>query len=120
MDTALLSTLTTVSADPQPTSGKDQVTVVEPLGSPAVSPVPAKERPAVPLRLEAVAAQLEQFLNTSQRNVEIRVDADTHMQVVTVRDALTDQVIRQFPSEEVIRVTKNLNALQGALLNETV
>jgi flagellar protein FlaG len=70
--------------------------------------------------MAAVASQLQEFLNSSQRDVEFRVDAETHLQVVTVRDSVTGQVIRQFPNEDVIRVVKNLTAQQGTLLDEAV
>ncbi|MEO8314606.1 MAG: flagellar protein FlaG [Pseudomonadota bacterium] len=71
-------------------------------------------------QMAAVASRLQEFLNSSQRDVEFHVDADTHVQVVTVRDAVTGQVIRQFPNEEAIRQVKNLTAQQGALLDEAV
>jgi flagellar protein FlaG len=71
-------------------------------------------------QMAAVASQLQEFLNSSQRDVEFHVDADTHRQVVTVRDSVTGQVIRQFPNEDVIRVVKNLTAQQGTLLDEAV
>jgi flagellar protein FlaG len=71
-------------------------------------------------QMAAVASQLQEFLNSSQRDVEFHVDADTQRQVVTVRDSVTGQVIRQFPNEDVIRVVKNLTAQQGTLLDEAV
>jgi flagellar protein FlaG len=70
--------------------------------------------------LEAVAKQLQQFLQSSQRAVEFRVDADTGAQVITVRDANTGEIIRQMPSEEVLRVMRNLYDAQGSLLNTKV
>lgn len=68
-------------------------------------------------QLEAVAKQLQEYLQSSQRDVEFRVDADTHAQVVTVRDSATGEVIRQMPSEEVLRVMRNLYAAQGSLFD---
>lgn len=107
-----------VSAEPQPTSGKVQVAATEYARSAVAAPVSGAKVPESP-RLEAVVAQLQQYLNSSQRNVEIRVDADTNMQVVTVRDAVSGDVIRQFPSEEVMRVIRNLREQQGVLLNDS-
>jgi flagellar protein FlaG len=66
----------------------------------------------------AVAQQLQEFLQSSRRDIEFRVDVDTGTQIVTVRDANTGDVIRQMPSEEVLRVLKSLNAPQGTLLNQ--
>jgi flagellar protein FlaG len=66
----------------------------------------------------AIAAQLQDFLQSSRRDIEFRVDADTGTQVITVRDANTGDVIRQMPSEEVLRVLKSLNAPRGTLLDQ--
>ena len=67
--------------------------------------------------MTAIAAQLQEYLQSSERDVEFRVDADTDAQVVTVRNAATGDVVRQMPSEEALRVIKNLIADQGTLLN---
>jgi flagellar protein FlaG len=66
----------------------------------------------------AVAAQLQEYLQSTRRDIEFRVDADTGTQIVTVRDANTGEVIRQMPSEEVLRVLKGLNAPQGTLVDQ--
>jgi flagellar protein FlaG len=76
--------------------------------------------PALHFDMDAIASELQNFLNSSQRDVEFRVDADTQVQILTVRDSVTGQVIRQFPNEDVSRVLKNLTAQQGTLLNELV
>jgi len=68
----------------------------------------------------AIAAQLQEYLQSSRRDIEFRVDADTGTQIITVRDANTGDVIRQMPSEEVLRVLKSLNAPQGTLLDQIV
>jgi flagellar protein FlaG len=83
---------------------------------------PAQEAPQRDIKSQtaAIAAQLQSYLKSSQRDIEFTVDGDTGSQVVTVRDANTGDVIRQMPSEEALRILKNLNAGQGTLLNRTV
>ena len=120
MDIGLARAVT--PASPIPASKNDQARPVV-SGSPesaATSAVVATRLPLSGGKLEAIASQLQEFLNTSQRDIEFRVDADTHVQVVTVRDAVSGDVIRQMPGEDVLRVLKNLGAQQGTFLNEAV
>jgi flagellar protein FlaG len=83
----------------------------------AVSPV-AKPPERVPVaHLEAITQQLQDYLRSSDRDVEFRVDVDTGTQVITVRDGATGDIVRQFPGEEVLRAFKNMNAGRGTLLD---
>jgi flagellar protein FlaG len=116
----LQGTLTPVSAVSQTDKGKDKAAVTGSVGPVAVSAFAESAERDVKQHMAAIASQLQEFLNSSQRDVEFHVEADTHVQVVTVRDSVTGQVIRQFPNEEVIRVVKNLTAQQGTLLDEAV
>ena len=90
----------------------------------AAAPVEAVENPAADApepvnqkQMEAIASQLQEFLSSSDRDIEFRVDADTKAQVVTVRDARSGEVIRQFPNADALRVLKNLAAQQGTFFN---
>ena len=92
--------------------------VVKPVVATAAAPSPAQSlQQDMKDQAAAIAAQLQDFLQSSRRDVEFRVDADTHTQIVTVRDANTGDVIRQMPSVEALRVLKSLNAAQGTLLD---
>ena len=91
---------------------------VKPVVATAAAPSPAQSlQQDMKDQAAAIAAQLQDFLQSSRRDVEFRVDADTHTQIVTVRDANTGDVIRQMPSVEALRVLKSLNAAQGTLLD---
>jgi flagellar protein FlaG len=119
MKIELLGALTPVSAVPRSDKHPAKATASGPTPA-AVSALAESTARDLRQQMAAVASQLQEFLNSSQRDVEFHVDADTHLQVVTVRDSLTGQVIRQFPNEDVIRVVKNLTAQQGTLLDEAV
>ena len=69
--------------------------------------------------MAAIAARLQDYLRSSQRDIEFSVDVDTKTQVVVVRDA-SGEVVRQMPSEEVLRVLRNLHGGTGALFETTV
>jgi flagellar protein FlaG len=120
MNTEMLGVLTSASQAPRSTKSQANTTASgtqSPVAASAVAESAARDQRQ---KMAAVASQLQDFLNSSQRDVEFHVDADTHLQVVTVRDSITGQVIRQFPNEDVIRVVRNLTAQQGTLLDEAV
>lgn len=71
--------------------------------------------------VQHAAKQLEAFMQSMNRYLEFRVDADSGRTVVTVKDKSTGETIRQIPSEEVMRLAHNLGGkTPTALVNETV
>jgi flagellar protein FlaG len=75
------------------------------------------ERAAVATRdLENTMRRLNATMGAAQRNLSFRVDEGSGRTVITVIDAVTKEVIRQIPSEEVLVVSKALEAA-GALLD---
>jgi len=93
--------------------------------SQAVAAVNKPTAPAEPLQaplptpeeVSAAAKQIETYLRTSGREFEFRVDEDTHITVVTVRQAATGEIIRQIPNEEVLQLARNLGSGPNALLD---
>lgn len=70
-------------------------------------------------RMEAVAQQLRDYLRSNGRDLEFRVDADTHAMVITVREAASGEVIRQIPNEEALQMRRYLDEWSGTFLNVT-
>lgn len=58
----------------------------------------------------AVVQRIQQYLRESGRDLDFRVDADTDRMVITVRDQATGEVIRQIPSEEVLRIARSVSS----------
>ncbi len=52
------------------------------------------------------------------RELNFSIDQDSGIQVVKVLDTTNNEVIRQFPSEEVLRIAKNLDKVLGVLFEE--
>lgn len=52
--------------------------------------------------------QLNRYIQTVQRNLQFSVDQDSGATVVKVIDAKTDTVIRQIPSEESLKLARQL------------
>nr|WP_269468549.1 flagellar protein FlaG [Alteromonas sp. ASW11-130] len=79
------------------------------------------------LDFEAAAQQVEAFLKVQNRNLSFSVDEETNRSVVTVKDGESGAVVRQIPSEEVLRLAERIQDLQqdvgksvGVLLNNKV
>ncbi len=70
--------------------------------------------------VRAAARQIDSYLKSVGRQVEFRVDDDTGMTVVTVRETATGEVIRQIPNEEVLQLARRFEASSGTLLDLTV
>lgn len=61
--------------------------------------------------VEEVASKLQEFVNLIDKKLQFSVDEDSGRQVVRVTDNLSGDVIRQIPSEEVLRLARNLSDL---------
>jgi len=68
-------------------------------------------------RMAAVAQQMRDYLRSNGREMEFRVDADTHAMVITVREAASGKVIRQIPNEEALQMRQYLDEWSGTFLN---
>ena len=72
---------------------------------------------------EAVKSAVEKankVVQASARDIEFSVDNSTNDVVVKVVDQATKQVIRQIPSEEMLRIAQALDHLQGLLVKQKV
>ena len=71
--------------------------------------------------MQRVAKQIQKYLASAGRTLEFRVDEQTSMIVVTVKDTQSGDVIRQIPNEEAIRLAQVLDEQAqgntGALLD---
>jgi flagellar protein FlaG len=84
--------------------------------------VPGKAAPAAApvVDIAAVAravASVKEALKPVGGGLEFNVDQSSGRTIVTVVDLETQQVIRQIPSEEMVRLARVLERLEGLLLN---
>lgn len=68
--------------------------------------------------MQAVADKLNEFMQNGQRNLNFSVDKDTDEMVIKVMDTETQEVIRQFPSEEALKLTKHIEGMMGLIFND--
>ena len=58
--------------------------------------------------LEKVVSQLNAYIQNTQRDVDFSVDDSTGRVVVRVVDSISEEVIRQIPSEEMLAISRHL------------
>ncbi len=73
------------------------------IASQASDPAPTLEQ------VHAAAEQIAQFLRSSGRALDFRIDNDTGRVVVSVRDSVSGDLIRQMPSEEALHLARTLS-----------
>ena len=88
-----------------------------------VSPVPAQVVPAQNSRpqpsaeeLKSAVAAINKAMQQSNQALEFSVDTDTHRTVVKMVDTSTGELIRQFPSEETLAISRGIDQFQRGLL----
>jgi flagellar protein FlaG len=69
------------------------------------------------MAVEKAAKELESFVHSMGRNLNISVDGNTGYHVVTVTNPDTGEVIRQMPSPELLKIAQSLPKYDGLLLN---
>jgi flagellar protein FlaG len=72
-----------------------------------------------PIDVENMVRKLNQLMAERERNLSFHVDESSGRTVITVRDATTDEIVRQIPADEVL-VMKRALEQTGALLDAQV
>lgn len=76
------------------------------------------EAPAKNEQLADAVQQANKVIRTMTNDVEFTVDSDTGIHVIKVVNTQTQEVIRQFPSEEMIDLAKILDKLHGLIIRQ--
>jgi flagellar protein FlaG len=78
---------------------------------PHVAPVPVED-------VHRSAGQIDDFLKRAGHKLTISVDQVSGRYVVQVRDPVTGDLIRQIPSDEALRIARNLDSEGAVLISE--
>ncbi len=70
--------------------------------------------------IAAVAVQIESYLRSVGREVQFSIDTASGRTVVSIRDTNTGEVVRQIPSEEVLRLAQSLGSQPNSLIDIVV
>lgn len=85
-----------------------------PLELPQIAAKPAAEPSAAQLR--NAVDNINKALKQANRNLEFSVDESTNKQVVKLVDTETGDLVRQFPSEELLAISRAIDQIQQGLL----
>lgn len=73
-----------------------------------------------PDQLEKVAQQLQAFMGEMNRSLEFLVDEDSGRDVIKVMDRGTGELVKQYPSEEVLTLISKLSDATGNLIDTKI
>jgi flagellar protein FlaG len=79
-----------------------------------------KSEPLTAQQLEKVAQQLQQFVGEMNRGLEFSVDTDSGRDVIKVIDKNSGDLVKQYPSEEVLSLVANLSDMVGGFVDAKV
>ena len=71
-------------------------------------------------QLEKVAQQLQDFVSEMNRGLEFLVDEDSGRDVIKVIDRETGDLVKQFPSEDVLALVAKLSEATGNLVDAKI
>ncbi len=83
----------------------------------------AKDSPVLPtpdLTPEAITAAVQSvnaYVESVSSSIQFSIDQDSGRTIVKMVDTATDEVLRQFPSEEMLAISKSIDRMQGLLIN---
>jgi flagellar protein FlaG len=67
-------------------------------------------------RVRDKVSQLNEQMQSLDRQLQFTVDEESGDSVVTVRDAKTEEIIRQFPSDELLKARSAIDNFKGLLI----
>ena len=69
-------------------------------------------------QVEEAAKAVNDFLKPINNSLQFQLDEDTGQTVVKGIDTATKDVIRQFPSEEMLSIAKAIDKMKGLLIHQ--
>ena len=88
------------------------------LVAPLAESKPAEKQPASEDQLKDAVKAANDFVQPINNAVEFSLDKDSDRMIVKVVDTATREVIRQFPSEEMLALAQALDKIQGLLIKQ--
>jgi Uncharacterized flagellar protein FlaG len=90
----------------------------EPAIAPAISPSVQGEAGEAALDIRRAIGELTEVLRTTSIGLRFEIDEVTNRVVTQVIDKETGELIRQMPTEEVLRFARALDRLQGVFVRQ--
>jgi flagellar protein FlaG len=70
--------------------------------------------------IQEAIERLNQQLKANGRDLSFQMDEEINRPIITVRNIETGEVVRQIPSEEIIRMAHSIEEGKGLLFNESL
>jgi len=82
--------------------------------------VPTEKTEASRQQVEDAVKSVNEFLKPINDSIQFSIDDDTGISIIKVIDIATKDVIRQFPSEEMLSIAKAIDQMKGLLVQQKV
>ena len=70
--------------------------------------------------IDEVVSGLNEMVQNLHRNLQFTVDEESGETIIKVVDSETDEVVRQIPSEEIVRLHRQMKEVAGVLFRSAV
>ncbi len=70
--------------------------------------------------LEKVIKEMNQFIQIFNSRIAFELDKETGKTILKIIDSQTNEVIRQIPPEELLRISKRISELLGLIINARI
>jgi flagellar protein FlaG len=77
----------------------------------------AQSKPEAEEVKEAVR-DIQEFVSNVTTDLRFTVDKETGRSIVSVVDSKTQQIVRQIPTEEIMKIARNIDRMQGLLFSD--
>ena len=80
----------------------------------------SEEIQAVQAKLDEIVSHLNIKMEVRNKSLNFSVDEVSNRVMVTVTDKVSGEVVRQVPSEAILKVAHNIEALKGVLFDRNI
>jgi flagellar protein FlaG len=116
---------TNVAQTPQPAKAASESvptvdnTNIQPT-APPIAATPVADKPVPAAQLQNAVQNANQAMQASNRDLSFSVDTDTKQTIVKLMDTKTGDVIGQFPSHQMLEISKAIGLMQEQLQQATL
>lgn len=106
----------------QPTPGSAVIALSEvqrekPAAPQVIAPVPVPETKPTQQQVKEAVEQIQRNIEAKSTDLRFTVDRATGKTIVSVVDSQTQEVVRQIPTEEIMKLARWIDRMQGLLVN---
>ena len=81
------------------------------------APVPVPDRKPTQQQVKEAVEQIQRNIEANSTDLRFTVDSATGKTIVSVVDSQTQEVVRQIPTEEIMKLARWNDRMQGLLVN---